>query len=328
MMKTVNFKITALVGLLLSLIATMQSFAQQEAQVEVTPLRSSVYMLKGQGGNIGVSVGDDGVFMIDDQYAPMTDKIRAAIKTLSDKPVKFVINTHWHGDHTGGNENFATSGSVIVAHENVRKRLSTDQVMQAFKREVKASPDIALPVVTFTEQVGFHLNDDYIQALHVKNAHTDGDAIIHFENANVIHMGDTFFNGTYPFIDVSAGGSLNGVLTAAKRGLALANEETLIIPGHGPLSNKAELQTYLNVLTDINDQFTALRKSGTSAEDILAEGISMDYDEDWGQGFIGPEKFIEILNSQPVESSMKKKIIEPTNRNLHEHGAQQKATVH
>jgi len=162
--------------------------AADEVAIEITELRDGVYLLKGQGGNIGLSIGADGVFMIDDQFAPLTDKIRAAIAEISNQPIKFVINTHWHGDHTGGNENLAKTGSVLIAHDNVHKRLSTDQFMQAFGREVKAAPAAALPVITFTQQVGFRLNDDHIQALHVANAHTDGDAIIHFEKANILHL--------------------------------------------------------------------------------------------------------------------------------------------
>lgn len=315
--------LNSLISVLSFLLLTSTASAQQEVQIKTTDLGSGVYMLTGGGGNIGISAGPDGVFMIDDQFAPLTDKIKAAIAAVSDQSVKFVINTHWHFDHTGGNENFAKSGSVIVAHENVRARMSTDQVMQAFGREVKASPKMALPVVTFTEQVGFHLNDDHIQVMHVENAHTDGDAIIYFTQANVLHMGDTYFNGSYPFIDVSAGGSLDGVLAAAKKSIELTNAETKIIPGHGPLASRDDLKNYYAMLRDFNTQFKALKAAGKSDEDIMAEGITMDYDEDLGNGFIGPEKFIEILLSQP-EAKVNTTEATP----MHDHGAGQKAAKH
>jgi glyoxylase-like metal-dependent hydrolase (beta-lactamase superfamily II) len=275
--------------------------AQEPPQVKVNELRSGVYMLQGQGGNIGLAIGSDAVFMIDDQYAQMSENIKHAVGALTKAPVKFILNTHWHGDHTGGNEHFAKSGSIIIAHENVYKRLSTDQLMQAFNVPVKASPVMALPVVTFAQEVGFHLNNDFIQAIHVENAHTDGDAIIHFTKANVLHMGDVFFNGRYPFIDVGSGGTLDGILAAVELGLELSDENTFIIPGHGSLAKISDLQKYHDVLSDINKQFKALKAAGKSDEEITDEAITLDYDEDWGGGFIGPEKFIEILLSQPDE---------------------------
>lgn len=308
---------------ILSLVFITSLQAQEPPQANVTELRSGVYMLQGQGGNIGLSVGSDAVFMIDDQYAQMSENIKHAVSKLTNKPIKFVLNTHWHGDHTGGNENFAKSGSMIIAHENVYKRLSTDQFMQAFNNPVKASPAMALPVVTFSQEVGFHLNNDFIQAIHVENAHTDGDAIIHFTKANVLHMGDTFFNGNYPFIDVSSGGSLDGVLAAVELGLELANDNTFIIPGHGPLAKISDLQKYHDVLSDINDQFKALKMAGKSDEEITDEAITLDYDEDWGGGFIGPEKFLEILLSQPDE-----KPILQEHKDKHDNLAGQKAAHH
>ncbi len=318
-----------LFGLLVSVLVLIGSTrAQEEVIIESSDLGSGVYMLKGQGGNIGVFAGEDGVFMIDDQFAPLSEKIKAAVAEISDKPIKFLINTHWHFDHTGGNENFSNSGSVIVAHENVRKRMSTDQLMQTFNREVKASPKVALPVVTFDQQVGFHLNNDYINVMHVANAHTDGDVIIFFEQANVIHMGDTFFNGTYPFIDVGSGGSLKGIIDAAEKALLIANNETDIIPGHGPLATISDLKKYHKIMSDIHMQFTTLKKKGMSDEDIKAEGITLDYDEELGNGFIGPEKFIEILLSESKAPQATGKIIKPDHTNLHDKGAGQSAHKH
>lgn len=208
-------------------------------------------MLLGAGGNIGVSVGADGVFVIDDRYAPLTEKIKAAVRALSTAPIRFVINTHWHGDHTGGNENLAHDGTLIIAQENVRKRMSVEQFIAAFNSRVPPKPVVALPVVTFTDGVTFYLNGDTIQVLHVKAAHTDGDAIIYFRKANVIHAGDTFFNGFYPFIDASTGGSLDGMTAAADQILSLANDQTRIIPGHGPLGGRAEVKAFRDMLATV-----------------------------------------------------------------------------
>ena len=327
-MKKSSKKILGLITSSLLALSATHIQAQQEVTIQTTDLGSGVYMLQGQGGNIGVFAGEDGVFMIDDQFAPLSEKIKSAIADISEEPIKFLINTHWHFDHTGGNENFANSGSIIVAHENVHKRMSTDQLMQAFNREVKASPKLALPVVTFNQQVGFHLNNDYINVMHVANAHTDGDAIIYFEQANVIHMGDTFFNGTYPFIDVGSGGSLKGVIAAAEKALSIVNDETDIIPGHGPLATVSDLKNYHAILSDIHLQFTALKKQGLSNEDIKAEGITLEYDEELGNGFIGPEKFIEILLSQEQTNQSTGEIIKPNKTDLHDHGAGQSAHKH
>jgi cyclase len=170
----------------------------ENTQIQTIPVADGVYMLMGEGGNIGVSVGDDGVFLIDDEYAPLTDKVLSAVEELSDQPVRFLINTHWHSDHTGGNENLGRAGVVIVAHNNVRQRMSTDQFIESLGREVPASPSVALPIITFNDTVTFHLNDHEINAFHVAPAHTDGDSVVHFQDANVIHMGDTYFNGIYP----------------------------------------------------------------------------------------------------------------------------------
>ncbi len=203
--------------------------------IKVTPLSGSVYMLEGAGGNIGLSVGSDDAFLIDDQFASLTPKIRAAIATVTDRPVRFLLNTHWHSDHAGGNENMAGAGAIIIAQENVRHRLSTEQFIEAFKLKVPASPRAALPVVTFSESITLYVNDDSVAAVHVPHAHTDGDVIVFFQKANVIHMGDTFFNGRYPLIDLSSGGSVHGMIAAADRALKMSNSGTRFIPGHGPM---------------------------------------------------------------------------------------------
>ncbi len=251
--------------LVLSLFFSTSLFAFQdmsEVTIEVIPVSENVYMLKGRGGNIGVSIGNDGVFMIDDQFAPLTPKILEAVKSISDQSVKFLVNTHYHGDHTGGNSNFEKEGALILAHENVRKRLKEDE---------KNPEGAGLPIVTFDSKLQLHLNGDDIMAVHVHNAHTDGDALIYFPQSNVLHTGDTFFNGMFPYIDLKSGGSVNGDIEAAKTGLMLINENTKIIPGHGPLASYEDYSNYLKMLEGIRDNVLAALKEGKSREAILAD---------------------------------------------------------
>ncbi len=286
-------------SLLLGAVLTLgwQIAAQNPQQVTITPVKltDNIYMLMGQGGNIGVCFGEDGTFLIDDQFAPLTEKILAAIGELTDQPVRFVINTHWHGDHTGGNENLGKAGAIIVAHENVRKRLSTDQFMKAFNREVPAAPKAALPVITFSSDLKFHLNGEEIQVFHLPHAHTDGDAAIYFANSNVLHTGDLFFNGRYPFIDTGSGGNANGMIAAVEKLLARIDDQTQIIPGHGPKGSKADLEKYLSVLKTMRDRVAELVQAGKSLEEIIAAKPGADYDDTWGSGFVSADFFLTLL---------------------------------
>lgn len=274
------------------------SFAQEnfsKVQIKTEKLTNTTYMLTGAGGNLGVSIGADAVFVIDDQFAPLTPKIKAAIAKLSKKPVKFVLNTHWHFDHTGGNENFGKARALIVAHDNVRKRMSTAQLIEFLGMPIKASPKQALPVVTFTTDVTFHLNGDEVHVFHVTNGHTDGDAIVHFKKSNVIHLGDIFFNKLYPFIDTSSGGSVDGVIAATDKVLSLANDDTKLIPGHGPLATKRDLQIYRDMLATISTRIKAQIKEGKKLEDAIAAKPTAEYDAVWGKGSLPPNKFVEML---------------------------------
>ena len=266
-------------------------------EIKTEQVAPGIYMLVGQGGNIGVSVGEDGVFMIDDQFAPLTDRITAAVAALSDRPIRFVINTHWHGDHTGGNENLGKQGALIVAHDNVYARMSTDTEIAAFNQVVPASPKGALPVITFNDNLTFRLNGEEIRAVHYKHSHTDGDSVIHFVNANVIHTGDIWFNGFYPFIDVSNGGSIDGVISSIMTLIDLADDNTRIIPGHGPLGDKQGMQGYLEVLETVRDRMNSLIAEGKSLEEIIELKPNSDYDETMGKGFLNPEQFLRILYS-------------------------------
>jgi len=267
-----------------------------DVEIGVTDLGDGLYLLTGRGGNMGLSVGEDATFLIDDQFAPLTPKIRAAIAELTDQPVKFVFNTHWHFDHVGGNENFGETGSVIVAHDNVRERMSKDQFLEAFNREVPASPPEALPVVTFNDRVTFHLNGETIRAFHTPHAHTDGDSVIHFDGANVFHMGDTFFHKMYPFIDASSGGSVNGVIEAANAVLAMADEESVIIPGHGPIAGRDDLRAYRDMLATVRDSINAMIADGMSLEQVQAANPTADFDAMHNEmGMFEPAQWVGLM---------------------------------
>jgi glyoxylase-like metal-dependent hydrolase (beta-lactamase superfamily II) len=273
--------------------AAQQDFSKVEVKSE--KLAGTVWMLTGSGGNLGVSAGEDAVFLVDDQYAPLTEKIVAAIARVSPKPVKFVLNTHWHGDHTGGNENLGKAGALIVAHDNVRRRMDSEQFIEFLRMATKPSPRAALPVVTFSQDVTFHLNGEEVRAFHVPRAHTDGDAIVHFAGSDVIHMGDVFWNRLYPFIDTSSGGTIDGVVAAVDRALAIAKPGTRIIPGHGPLATRDDLKAYRDMLAAVSQRIKAMIREGRKLEEITASGVTADFDEAWGKGFIRPHKFAEMV---------------------------------
>ena len=300
-MESIMKRIPFAASLILSALAVFSAasaWAQQDfdaVKVEISPIRDGVHLLTGRGGNIVASTGTDGTFLIDDQYAPLTDRIRAALATVTDQPVRFVVNTHWHGDHVGGNENLGKAGAVILAHENVRVRMSSEQFMAAFDRTVPASPPAALPVVTFTEGLALHLNGDTMRVVHVSHAHTDGDALVFFEQANVLHMGDTYFNGLYPFIDIDSGGSIDGMIAAVAQGVQLANAETIVVPGHGPLSDRAGLAAYGEMLTGFRNRIADLKASGKSLEEVIAAKPTGEFDAALGGAFIKPEQLVGFI---------------------------------
>lgn len=291
----INLLLAAMAASVTFSVAAQQDFSKVEIKTqEISP---GIYMLEGAGGNLGLSAGEDGSFLIDDQYAPLTEKIKAAVAKVTPKPVRFLVNTHWHGDHTGGNENLGKDGVVIVAHDNVRARMAVDTALKAFGTTVPAAPHIALPVITFADGVTFHVNGDEVLVHHVAPAHTDGDSIVHFKKANVIHTGDIFFNGLYPFIDVDNGGGIDGMIAGAKVVLAMADDKTKIIPGHGPLAGKAELATYIGVLEKIRANVAALIAAGKSKEEAVAAKPTAEFDEIWGKAFMKPDTFAGIVYS-------------------------------
>jgi cyclase len=274
--------------------------------LKTTPVAGGISMIEGAngfaGGNVAASVGVDGLFIVDDEIEPMTAKLKTALGALSKKPVRFVVNTHWHMDHTGGNPAMAAAGAVIIAQENVRKRLSVDNVLHMAGHEmtVKAQPPAALPVVTFADDVTLHLNGDDVHVIHVAPAHTDGDSIVHFKTANVIHTGDTVTAG-YPIIDIDSGGQFEGFISAADRILALADDNTKIIPGHGPLMTKADLVAYRQMLIEVRDRIGKLMAAKKTVEEIKAAKPLADLDPRWGKGFITADFEIDmVVKSRPA----------------------------
>jgi len=267
------------------------------ARVRAVEVAPGITMLKGQGGNVGVFSGADGVMLVDDQYAYQSAPIRRALDALSAGPVRFLLNTHWHSDHTGGNEAFAARGALIFAHENVRQRMSVEQFMAALERSVPPAPEAALPVVTFDSELRFHWNGDEVHAMHVASAHTDGDAIVRFHGANVLHTGDVYFENGYPFVDLSSGGSIDGLIAAVDRLLALADEDTAILPGHGDLSDRAELAEYRDMLRAARERVLRALAAGQDADALVASAPLADLDARWGQGFVSSESFLRTLHA-------------------------------
>lgn len=283
-----------LITMSMPLVTIAQS---DEVQIIAAPVAEQIYMVTGKGGNIGLFIGEDGTFLIDDQFAPLTEKIVAAIKSVGGDFPKFLINTLYHGDHTGGNENLGRGGTLIFSHHNVRERLKTGYSIVEFGMKQEAISAEGLPVVTFSEDISFHLNGDSIHAIHVPHSHTDGDSFIYFEAANVIHAGDLFFNGFYPFIDVTHGGSLKGMIEGVDMVLSLTNDDTKIIPGHGPLGDKAQLASYRQMLATAYERLRKLKAEGKTAQEAVAAKPLADLEAAWGGGIFTGDRWIEIIYS-------------------------------
>lgn len=279
------------------LLTSINGAIAQDKQVEFTTIQLSdtVYMLRGRGGNVGISSGEDGLYIIDDQVKPVTAGLLKAIRKVSDRPIRFVINTHYHADHTGGNEAIGNTGSVIIAHDNIRKRMATEQVSIFRKSTTPPYPKDALPVVTFNDRMTLHFNGESATAYYIANGHTDGDAIIHFPVSNVIHMGDMFFNGQYPYVDLDAGGSMQGIIEAADLALSLANESTRIIPGHGPLGMTEDLKTYQDYLIQASTNVQLLIDEGKTLQQIIDAKPTSEWDETLGKVWITPPQFVTFI---------------------------------
>ena len=286
-MRRIILVVTALVAA--SVVAQQPDFSKVE--IKVSKVAGTVYMLQGQGGNIGVSVGDDGIVIVDDEFAPLVPKIRAALKTITDKSIRFIINTHYHGDHTGGNAELSKDGPII-AHENVRKRLQTGTTTLG-RSNPPAAKD-ALPVITFNDRATVHVNGEDIRAIHMPHGHTDGDAVIWFTQSNVVHMGDDFFNGNFPFIDIENGGSVRGLMMNLEAILAQVRDDTKVIPGHGPLGDKASLRAFAEMLRASMAAVDSAMRSGKTLEQIKQEKV-LDPWAKWASSFITVDRWAETL---------------------------------
>ncbi len=267
------------------------------AKVKITTEKVSdnLYVLFGAGGNIGVSVGEDGIYLIDDQYAPLSGRILDALKILSDQSLRYVISTHWHGDHTGGNENMAQAGGQIIAHDNVRIRMRAGSYIKAFDMQVAPAKPEALAVITYSDAMSLHLNGEEARIKHVENSHTDGDSMVWFRASNVVYMGDTFFNLRYPLIDLSSGGSVDGVINVATATLSQIDDQTIIVPGHGPVTNKAGLKAYRDMLVTLQERVSALKTTGKTKDAVIAANPSVDFDDVWSTNDSWRDLFIGII---------------------------------
>lgn len=279
-----------------TLVAAGVAGAQDTARFSADTVAPGIYMLaQPTGGNVGLSVGADGVFMIDDHLQALSPRLLEAVRAITPQPVRMLINTHFHFDHAGGNEILGAAGTVIVAHDNVRRRLRTDYLFKDFNSTQKKTAAVGLPIITFSRDVTLHLNGEELHAFHVRNAHTDGDAVVYFRNANVIHAGDVFFNGTYPYIDLGSGGSIDGMITAATRLVALATAETRIIPGHGPLADRAALVRYRDMMVATRRAVRAAMRGGKTLAQVKAAKPTAPWDAKWGQGFVKPDQYVEAI---------------------------------
>jgi cyclase len=278
-------------GLILT-AAVAQDRDFSKVEVKSTKLADNLYMLEGAGGNIGLLVGPQGAVIVDDQFAPLAPKIQAAIAAITDKPVRFVLNTHFHFDHTGGNEAFGRAGAVIIAHDNTRTRMAKENVYKAFNVTTPASPPEALPVVTFAQSVSLHLNGEEVEATHLPNAHTDTDVALYFKKANVMHVGDVLAGMFFPFIDTESGGSIDGVIAALDVIAKKAKTDTRFLRGHSPIGTQADLKEYRSMLVTVRKRILDGIKAGQTQEQVVASQPTKEFDAKYS-GMIKPELFVQ-----------------------------------
>jgi cyclase len=276
--------------------------AQMKAQMSTVPLqttklRDNIYLLSGPGGNMVVLSGADGKVLVDSSFAGAAPKIKSAVDGMGGGPLKVLINTHWHVDHTDGNEAMHQAGALIVAHENTRKRLSTPQDIAAFGLHFGPSPVAALPQQTFPDGTKMYFNGEELTLAHFSPAHTDSDIYVRYEKGNVLHMGDVWFNGTYPFLDASSGGNIDGMIAGSARGLTLADADTKIVPGHGPVGDKAALAKTRDMLVTVRDRVHALKAAGKSQQEAVASKPTADLDAVWGKGQVNGDLFTTVVYS-------------------------------
>jgi len=292
-----------ILSLIFSTLAVGPGYALEDfssVEIKTIPVKENIYMLEGQGGNIGVIVGNDHIILIDDQFAPLSEKIIAAVKAIKDVPIQFVINTHWHGDHTGGNATFGKI-ATLIAHDNVRQRLTQKQVIELFDAVIEPQPKEGLPVITFADSLSIHLDDEEIKVSHFPSGHTDGDSVIFMAKANVVHVGDHMFAGSFPFVDLATGGDVQGYAVNVAKIIEEIDDNTMVIPGHGPLSSKKELEEFHQMIIVTTNIIRKRIESGKSLKEIQSEGLDSQWDV-WGKGFISVESWIKI-----VHESLKRK---------------------
>lgn len=298
-------KICTLFSLMLFAVCVVNAQGNFDSvRIEPVKIKDNIYMLKGSGGNIGVLTGTDGVLMIDDQFAPLSEKIKNAVNDLHSGDIRFLINTHVHGDHTGGNENFKKMGATIVAHDLVLDRMTKEEVNG--NRTNPPRDKDAWPVITFSKSVNFHFDGEDIEVIHLSNAHTDGDAVIHFKQSNVYHTGDVFVRYGYPFIDISRGGSIDGFIAALDDLLGMMDDQSKVIPGHGEPGTKQDVKIFRDKIKDMRDQVVEALKKGKKTEDIASLPIATKYDSEWGGGFVKGKDFALMIAENYTKTAAKK----------------------
>ena len=289
-------KVVAFSTIILVLLFSLANAEEDYSDVDITasPLSGPVYVLFGKGGNIGVSAGEDGILIVDDQFAPLADKIEEELSHLGTGKPKFILNTHWHGDHTGGNAHFGEYGTII-AQDNVRKRLNSKQEVKLFHMKSDPQPKEALPVITFAHSLSVYFNGEEIKVIHFPHGHTDGDSVVIFTESNVVHTGDHFFNGMYPFVDLDSGGDVEGYIQNVAAIIDLIPDGAQIIPGHGPVATKADYQEFYQMLNETTEAVKVQMDAGKSLSDIQAAGLGDKIESRWGKGVLTTEQWINII---------------------------------
>ncbi len=288
-----------LILLALAFSIHVRAQSEQEPTVSVTPIKDGLYLLQGRGGNVVASQGDDGMLLVDDDYPQYQPAYQQAVKALGADGVRFIVNTHWHGDHTGGNAAWGESGSVILAHDNVRRRLSSRQDIKAFNRVVEPSPASAWPLVTFADSLALHVNGETVEVQHFPRGHTDGDSMVFFVEANVVHTGDHYFKDRFPFVDIGSGGTVGGFIENIRALLERVDYYTVIVPGHGDLANQEDLARFYNMLVETREEVRAMQARGMDLAAMQAAGLDAKWDS-WGSGFIKADRWISFVASSPL----------------------------